>query len=371
MTGRSSRPRWTVCSRARASTRSSRSATSTPTATTSGCRSACPCCVWTTSTPAPESPRSRTSPEARLRGARLPGPARPAHRARQPAQPAGRPPGPHRRRHARAAAAAPAVRPRRLQELQRHLRPPGRRRAAEAHGTPPPGRARGRASAYRTRRRVLRAQPAECGDHEVIAATAARRSPSAARLPGDGLLGSVRFPTEATTATEMRCARPTAACTGARAPTAAARPGAERGRAAEDPVRAQPRPRRVPRPGDQPRRSRRRPPRDAGRGARAARGRPRCTTSARPRSRTASWTSRARSTKKSGVHAPPHVDRRAHPVSRPGANAGLEAMPATMLRRQGATRPDWRASRSRSGARIIAVCDAYDAMVSTGPTARR
>ena len=107
------------------------------------------------------------------------------------------------------------------------LRPPGRRRAAEAHGTPPPGRLEGRASAYRMGGdEFCVLSLLECGDHEVIAATASE----ALAERGEGFQvtassGSVLLPTEATTATEAlreadrRMYR-------RRAPTAAARPGA-------------------------------------------------------------------------------------------------------------------------------------------------
>ena len=64
-------------------------------------------------------------------------------------------------RQRRAATAAPVVRPRRVQDLQRHLRAPGRRCAAHAHGPPPPDRSRGaRVRLSHGRRRVLRPQPA-------------------------------------------------------------------------------------------------------------------------------------------------------------------------------------------------------------------
>ncbi len=79
---------------------------------------------------------------------------------RQPARAAGRPRARHRRRHAGAARAADAVRPRRLQGLQRLLRPPGRRRAA-APARPQPGEdaRRRRHGLSDRRRRVLRARP--------------------------------------------------------------------------------------------------------------------------------------------------------------------------------------------------------------------
>ena len=94
-----------------------------------------------------------------------------ADRARQPARADARPRRARRRGLAERPVAARAVRPRRLQDLQRHLRPPGRRRAAGAAGREPRRtRSATRGSAYRmggdefcllaTRRRLRRCSSA-------------------------------------------------------------------------------------------------------------------------------------------------------------------------------------------------------------------
>ena len=155
----------------------------------------------------------------------------------------------------RAAAAAPAVRPRRVQDLQRHLRAPGRRCAADPHGAPSPDRARrARVRLSHGRRRVLRAQPARLRRPRL---DRRHRRPTALTERGEGFqvtasYGSVTLPAEATTATEAlrEADRRMYARKSLGQPQLGRAP--ERRRAAEDPLRAQPRPGRPPRRGDEP-----------------------------------------------------------------------------------------------------------------------
>ena len=123
---------------------------------------ACRCCAPSRPSPATRSPRCRTSPSAGAPPRSWPTRrCTTRSRASATAAPAGRPPGPPRPRHRRAPAAAPALRPRRLQDLQRHVRPPRRRRAADPDGHAPADRAGGpRLRLPHGRRRVLRAEPA-------------------------------------------------------------------------------------------------------------------------------------------------------------------------------------------------------------------
>ena len=67
-----------------------------------------------------------------------------------------------------------------------------------------------------------------------------------------------------------------------------------------------------------------------------------------------------------GVHAPAHDPRRAHPQRRAGAAPGRadRALHATSAGTAPATPTGCAATRSRRGARIVAVCDAYEAMTA-------
>ena len=96
---------------------------------------------------------------AMLRTSREEAADRRAHRPRQPARARPRARARAAARDQRRAARARAVRPRRLQALQRHVRPPGRRRAARAPRRQPRARScAGRGAALpHGRRRVLRA----------------------------------------------------------------------------------------------------------------------------------------------------------------------------------------------------------------------
>ena len=136
----------------------------------------------------PRPPGGERSPEpdpARTR------PDRRAHLARQPQQDADRPRPRVPPRQPRRAGRAAALRPRRFQALQRHLRPPGRRRAAQP---PRPGAAR-RGQSLRLgipdrRRRVLR--PAALRAGSVRDGDRGRRGGAAGgrrRLRGVQLLG--------------------------------------------------------------------------------------------------------------------------------------------------------------------------------------
>jgi hypothetical protein len=69
-----------------------------------------------------------------------------------------------------------------------------------------------------------------------------------------------------------------------------------------------------------------------------------------------------------GLHAPAHAHRRAHHRRRPVARPRRQTRPRLPrgLRRQRLPRPA-RRCRDPLGARIIAVCDAFDAMISDRP----
>ena len=93
---------------------------------------------------------------------------------------------------------------------------------------------------------------------------------------------------------------------------------------------------------------------------------PSSTTSARSRSPTRSSTSRARSTERSGLHPPPHADRRAHPRARRRRCERVAPLVRSSHERlDGGGYPDRLAGEEIPlGARIVAVCDACDAMRS-------
>ena len=246
--------------------------------------------------------------QAGIGGARLPGAPRPADRAGQPAQPAGRPPS-RPRSATPSARCCCTLRPRRLQDLQRHLRPSRRGRAADAARPPPATRAgRPRRRLPDGRRRVLRARPArparpERDRRHRRGALSERgegfevdrllRRGHAARRGRDRDRGAAhRRPAHVRAQEPAAAARP-----GARAPTCCCRscPSAARTSAIhlDEVDRAARRP--SPRGWTLPRRSAHRCCRP-----------PRCTTSARSRSPTRSSTSPARSMTRSGLHAPPH-----------------------------------------------------------------
>ena len=112
---------------------------------------------------------------------------------------------------------------------------------------------------------------------------------------------------------------------------------------------------------------------ETGAGARCCR-RPRCTTSARPRSRTRSSNKPGAARRRRVEFIRRHTgDRRADPVARPrrstpAAQAGaLRATSATT----GRATPTACGRRDPARARIIAVCDAYDAMTSDRPYRER
>ena len=69
------------------------------------------------------------------------------------------------------------------------------------------------------------------------------------------------------------------------------------------------------------------------------------------------------------VRSPPHRDRRADPLRRPGPDQGRQAGPllARALRRDRLPRSPQRRGDPSRRSRIISVCDAYDAMVSERP----
>ena len=112
----------------------------------------------------PPARRAAADPRARPQRAHRPGAPqaragvhRPADPAREPATPRRRPSREARRRDRRPARGADALRPRRLQALQRHLRPRGRRRpAGAARREAGRGRRARRHGLPARRRRVLR-----------------------------------------------------------------------------------------------------------------------------------------------------------------------------------------------------------------------
>ena len=93
-----------------------------------------------------------------------------------------------------------SVRPRRLQGLQRHLRPPRRRRAARALGRAARGGRAATAAPTARRRRVLRARGCAERDASRDRAAATTRSRGRRGLPGRELVRRVLLPAEAPTA---------------------------------------------------------------------------------------------------------------------------------------------------------------------------
>ena len=265
------------------------------------------------------------------------------------------------------------VRPQRLQALQRHLRPPGRRRAARRLGEQP----RRASSAGAARPTGWAATSSACCSRTTSAdERAVARAPARARRARRGLRGHA-----ARTASSLlpgrprrrarRCGSPTSACTRTR--SAAAR-GAERqqhGRAAAGARRARPE------LGDHLERRRRlaaRGRRDAcgldGRGARRlVRRAAELHDVGKVAIPTRSCTSPARSTTRVGVHAPPHA-RSASGSSRaaPALAAGRALVRSSHERWDGARLP--RRPRRRGDPARRAhhrVCDAFDAMTSDRP----
>ena len=101
---------------------------------------------------------------------------------------------------------------------------------------------------------------------------------------------------------------------------------------------------------------------------------PSCTTSARSRSPTRSSPSPARSTEDEwALRPPPPADRRADPRRRAGAapRRRARALDATSAGTAAATRTASPATTIPLGARIVAVCDAFDAMTAEPPLPRR
>ena len=159
---------------------------------------------------------------ARARGGRD---ERRPDRAGQPPPAHGRSRAPRRPRRRRPGRAA-ALRPRRLQELQRRLRPPRRRRAAHAPGPgarPQRPAATGAPIASGATSSASSPTPAARAQVELLA-------PAALVEHGDGFAvtasyGAVAIPEEAHDRRARRCSSPTSACTRTRTP-AARRPSA-------------------------------------------------------------------------------------------------------------------------------------------------
>ena len=292
-----------------------------------------------------------------------------AHRARQP--PRARDGSRRALRRAgrrRATLMLVALRPRRLQALQRRLRPPGRRRAARAP-RPRVWRDVGRAAAA----------PTGMGGDEFCALlgpapTSARPrrgalpralSEQRRRLRDRLLARRDRCSRRRRPDTDRRHAPRRPADVRAQAATAAFGERQSHRRAAARHGRAVPRSRR-------PLRRRRRPRRGDGRRARAgtarrsrrSAARRSCTTSARSPSRRRSSPSPGRWSRGVGLHPPPHGHRRA---DRRAPRPRSAASPSSSARATSATTaagyPDGLAGEEIPlGARIVAVCDAFDAM---------
>ena len=222
------------------------------------------------------------------------------------------------------------------------------------------------------RRRVLPAARRRHGSDAVLRAAAA----AALEARGDGfdvdrlLRPRARCPRTPPTA-RRRCTSPTAACTRPRRARPSSAGPADPQRAAQGALRARARPARAldRRDGASPRGVARRlglPPDE--RDDRRARGR-----AARHRQdgdpgrdpQQAGAAGRARV----ALHAPPHDHRRGHPQRGARAAAGRRAgaREPRALGRQAATRTAPPARRSPQGARIVAVCDAFSAMVQERP----
>ena len=193
---------------------------------------------------------------------------------------------------------ARALRSRRLQAVQRHLRPPRRRRAARSPRRAPGGRGRRRRHRLPDgRRRVLRARR-----RPGRARRRSSRSPPTRFGAGDAFdigcsYGTVLLPARGGIAGRRRCDSPTSACTRTRRGRASASRQSTRRAAARSSASATPSCAStsdgVAQLAEQTAAAARAP--DA-RGQARSRSPPSCTTSARPRSPTRSSTSPARST---------------------------------------------------------------------------
>ena len=270
-----------------------------------------------------------------------------------------------------APARARPVRPRRLQALQRHLRPPGRRRAARPpRRQPAPAASTPRARLPHGRRRVLRAHRAARGrprgrdprQHGQGGALRARRGLHHRRVlrrdhaPGRG---------------GRRHARPCGSPTSAMYAQKHGRPDVgqppEQGRA---PARARRAPSRPRRPTATASPTSRRPPR-AGSGCPRRRSTtsatpPSCTTSARSRSPTRSSTSPGRSDPDEWAFIRRHtVIGERIIAAAPALEPVAELVRSSHERWDGGGYPDGLAAEAIPlGARIVAVADAFDAMTA-------
>ena len=221
------------------------------------------------------------------------------------------------RRRRRRTVAARALRPRRLQALQRHLRPPGRRRAARSASARSSARAvdGARPRVPDGRRRVLRpARAAPAPRRRAIVAAAATALREQRRGLRDRRLvrRRPRCP-RGRAPPPRRCRSPTSACTRTRPAGRRARASDDARRAAARPARARARAARPPR-----RRSPRSPARSARRSASSAEALDELARAAELHDIGKMAIPDAILDKpgplddeRVGVHAPPHADRRA------------------------------------------------------------
>ena len=271
---------------------------------------------------------------------------------------------------------ARALRPRRLQALQRLLRPPGRRRAAACAWA-----ARSRATSAATARAYRMGGDEFCALLRPGAAAdrAARRRRRRARSPSTARASRSTARTGSVVAAARRRATPTEALRIADQRMYAQKRGGRTSAGRQTTRRAAARARRAP---PRPRRPRRRRRRSWPRRPRAASASPTrsstrsatppsCTTSARSRSPTRSSTSPARSTTTSGRScAATRSSASASSPRRPRWRASPRSSAPSHERWDGAGYPDGLAGEDIPlGARIIAVCDAFDAMITDRPTA--
>ena len=304
----------------------------------------------------------------RPRGHPPPGGHRPAHRPGQPPQAERRP----RRRAARpvhlAPVAAAALRPRRLQGLQRHLRPSRRRRAAGApRAQARRGRGRSRLGLPPRRRRVLRARRSWTARTRTRLILRASRGPDRERRRAQhrGVAGRGAPAPRGRQRRSRAPGRRRAHVRQQAQPLDGAQPG-RRGAAAHDARQAA----RARRALLQRRRAGRRgSPADWAWAARRwtrSPAPPSCTTSARSASPTRSSTSPAASPTASGSSSTstPSSASASSTARRRCARWRGWSGPATSAGTGPATRIACAARRSRSGARIVAVCDAYEAMTA-------
>ena len=272
-----------------------------------------------------------------------------------------------------AAGAPRAVRPRRLQGLQRHLRPPGRRCPAHAP-RPPAERGRGRRGAAPTGSAATSSacwRPAPRAPRR--SRPPGRRSPSTGSVRDRQLARRGAPRRERPTSPRTRCASPTSACTSGR--TAAAGRPATRARpcscarcpsGTRSSARTAPTSRRwpswSPASSTWPRTS----------WSRSAM-RPSCTTSARSASRTRSSPSRAGSTPRSGRFMRRHTIIGERIIAGAPALAQVGRLVRSSHERwDGTGYPDELGGEEIPiGSRIIAVCDAFDAMAPSVPTRPR